>query len=141
MNKHRIVALVLAGILTPSGTISALSQTADFVGTVIRFSSASTIGEDNATVRDLLSRLPLNVVLEEYAGREKIGYFDPKLDVEDSDPEDGDLIFFIPWGNIGFYYNEADLHYSDLKIHLGTYEADRDQLAKLEGEVTAQVIP
>ena len=145
----RLIALGFAGLMAAFSVIPALSQTSDqVVGTVIRFTSASTsvdvtIGEDNPTVRDLLSRLPLTMVLEEYAGREKIGYFDPGLDVAGSpgsDPEDGDLIYFVPWGNIGFYYNASGINYSDLTIHLGAYGAGRDQLDQLEGEVTVDVV-
>jgi hypothetical protein len=146
---HRLAALVLAGLLTTFNAIPALSQTADeVVGTVVRFTSASTsvdvtIGEDNPTVRDLLSRVPLTIELEEYAGREKISYFDPKLEVQGSpgsDPKDGDLIYFVPWGNLGFYYNASGIDYSDLTIHIGTYDADLDQLEQLEGEVTVEVV-
>ena len=51
---------------------------------MVRFTAGSTsvdvtIGEDNPTVRDFLSLLPLTMKLQEYAGREKIGYFSRKL--------------------------------------------------------------
>jgi hypothetical protein len=57
-----------------------------------------------------------------------------------SDPESGDLIYFVPWGNLGFYYNAEGIGYSDDTIHLGTYDASLDQLKRLEGEVTVEVI-
>ena len=126
-----------------------IAQTVDnVVGTVVRFSNEShqvdvTIGEDNPTVRDLLSRLPLTMQFEEYAGREKIGYFDPKLETEGSpgsDPEDGDLIYFVPWGNFGFYYDASGIGYSDETIHLGTYVATPEELQRLEGTVTIDVL-
>ena len=111
------------------------------VGTIVRFAAGETavdvtIGEDNPTVRDLLSRLPVTMKLEEYAGREKIGYVTPKLATEGSpgsDPEDGDLIYFVPWGNIGFYYDTSGVGYSDQTIHIGTYKASRSELEKLQG--------
>ena len=54
--------------------------------------------------------------------------------------EDGDLIYYIPWGNIGFYYNAAGIGYSDQTIHLGTYNASRGQLDQLDGRaVTIEV--
>ena len=85
------------------------------VGTVVRFSARSTsvdvtIGEDNPAVRDFLSRLPLTLTLEDLVGREKIAYLSPELahaGSPGSDPEDGDLIYYVAWGNIGFYYNAA----------------------------------
>ena len=54
--------------------------------------------------------------------------------LEGSDPEDGDLIYFVPWGNLGFYYNTEGVGYSDEVIRLGTYEASLDELAQLEGD-------
>jgi hypothetical protein len=118
------------------------------VGTVVRFTAGTalvdvTIGEDNPTVRDFLSLLPLTMKLEEFAGREKIGYFSRKLTVKGSsgsDPEDGDLIYFVPWGNLGFYYNASGIGYSDQTIHIGKYRATPAELARLEGQtVTVQI--
>jgi hypothetical protein len=119
------------------------------IGTVVRFTSDRTsvdvtIGEDNPTVRDFLSRLPLEMTLEEFNGREKIAYFDPELTTEGStgsDPENGDLIYFAPWGNLGFYYDTDGIGYSDATIHIGTYDATADQLSLLEGgPVTIEVV-
>jgi hypothetical protein len=88
--------------------------------------------------------LPLTLTLEEFAGREKIAYLPRDLEhagSPGSDPEDGDLIYYIPWGNLGFYYNTAGIGYSDQMIHLGTYEATQEQLEGLEGQsVTAEII-
>ena len=128
---------------TPDGDVEQV------VGTVVRFSAGSTsvevtIGEDNPAVRDFLSMLPLTLTLEEFNGREKIAYLPRELahaGSPGSDPEDGDLIYYIPWGNIGFYYNTAGIGYSNQTIHLGTYNASLDQLAQLEGQdVTVEVV-
>lgn len=119
------------------------------VGTVVRFTSDRTtvdvtIGEDNPTVRDFLSLLPVDVAVEEFSGREKIATFDRPLRTEGSpgsDPEDGDLIYYVPWGNIGFYYNADGIDYSDATIHIGTYTATAEQLALLEGDpVTIEIV-
>ena len=140
--------------IAPSTPPAALSGTPDgdveqVVGTVVRFSAGSTsvevaIGEDNPAVRDFLSMLPLTLTLEEFNGREKIAYLPRKLahaGSPGSDPEDGDLIYYVPWGNLGFYYNTAGIDYSDQTIHLGTYDASLDQLAQLEGrDVTVEVV-
>lgn len=136
----------------PSPTIAPLtppasSETPDggvdqIVGTVVRFTAGSTsvevtIDQDNPAVRDFLSMLPLSLTLEEFAGREKIAYLPRELahaGSPGSNPEDGDLIYYIPWGNIGFYYNTAGIGYSDQTIHLGTYDASLDQLEQLESQ-------
>ena len=112
------------------------------VGTTVRFSSSTTsvdvtIAEDNPAVRDFLSMLPLTITLEEFAGREKISYLPRELrhrGSPGSDPENGDLIYFVPWGNLGFYYNTEGIGYSDQTIHLGTYEASLEQLELLQGD-------
>ena len=117
-------------------------------GTIVRFSSSTTavdvtIGEDNPAVRDFLSMLPLTITVEEFAGREKISYLPRELrhhGSPGSDPENGDLIYFVPWGNLGFYYNTDGIGYSDDTIHLGTYDAPFDQLEQLEGDVTVDVV-
>lgn len=121
---------------------SGTGGTDQVVGTVVRFTAGSTsvevrIDQDNPAVRDFLSMLPLTLTLEEFAGREKIAYLPRELAHAGSpgfDPEDGDLIYYIPWGNIGFYYNTAGIGYSDQTIHLGTYDASLDQLEQLEGQ-------
>jgi hypothetical protein len=119
------------------------------VGTVVRFTSTNasvdvTIGEDNPATRDFLSMLPLTIGVEEYAGREKISYLPRELNhagSPGSDPEDGDLIYFTPWGNLGFYYDTSGIDYSDQTLHIGTYNAPLDQLTLLEGDnVTVQVV-
>jgi hypothetical protein len=119
------------------------------VGTVVRFTSANTsvdvtIGEDSPATRDFLSMLPLTISLEEFAGREKISYLPRELNHEGSpgsDPEDGDLIYFTPWGNLGFYSNTSGVGYSDQTLHIGTNNASLEQLTQLEGDdVTAQIV-
>jgi hypothetical protein len=143
-------ASILAATFIAASVALAHAQSADeIVGTVVRFTSGSasvdvTIGEDNPTVRDMLSLLPATITLEELNGREKIGYFSRKLTTEGSpgsDPEDGDLIYFVPWGNIGFYYNAAGIDYSDQTIHIGTCEATLEQLEQLaSAPVTVEIV-
>ena len=129
-------------------TTNADNDARRIAGTTVRFSSNTTsvdvtIGEDNPAVRDFLSMLPLTLTVEEFAGREKISYLPRELrhrGSPGSDPESGDLIYFVPWGNLGFYYNAEGIGYSDDTIHLGTYDASLDQLERLEGEVTVEVV-
>lgn len=119
------------------------------VGTVVRFRSDTTsvdvtIGQDTPATRDLLSMLPLTITLEEFAGREKIGRLPRHLahhGSPGSDPADGDLIYFVPWGNLGFYYDASGVGYSDQTLHIGTYHASRDQLESLAGgDVTVEAV-
>jgi hypothetical protein len=101
------------------------------------------IGQDNPAVRDFLSMLPLTITVREFGGRENISYLPRRLrhnGSPGSDPKNGDLIYFVPWGNLGFYYNAEGIGYSDATIHLGTYDASLAQLERLEGKVTVKVI-
>ena len=137
---------------TPAPSSSSASGEAEqdnVEGTLVRFASGDsvvdiTITADNPTTRDFLSRLPLTLSLEEFAGREKVSYLSPKLETAGSpgsDPENGDLIYFVPWGNLGFYYSTDGIGYSDQTIALGTYDASLEQLSQLEGtDVIAEVI-
>ena len=139
-------------VTAPTDAPSAEATTApsddDVVGTVVRFSSDRTsvdvtISADSPAVRDFLSRLPLDVTFEEFAGREKITYLEPDLNWQGSpgfDPSDGDLIYYTPWGNLGFYYNADGIHYSDATLEIGTYDASAEQLALLEGSVRIEVV-
>ncbi|WP_143175348.1 cyclophilin-like fold protein [Cryptosporangium aurantiacum] len=98
---------------------------------------------DNPTSRDLLSKLPLTLTFEEFGGREKISYLPERLTTEGSPgsaPRNGTLIYYKPWGNLGFYYN-ATGGVDDNLITLGTVEAGMDRLDRLEqGQVTVEAI-
>ncbi|KQX15234.1 MULTISPECIES: cyclophilin-like fold protein [unclassified Ensifer] len=151
--NRQIVALLLAVFFVALPTMS-FAQTKDLsspsvIGTVVRFTGGATtldvtVGEDSPAVRDFLSMLPLTLELEEFAGREKISYLPRKLKHSGSpgsDPEDGDLIYFVPWGNLGFYYNTAGIDYSDQTLHIGTYKASLGTLNKLTGQpVTVEIL-
>lgn len=132
-----------------SPTASADSTERSVVGTLVRFAAGSDsvnvrIGVDSPATRDFLSMLPLTLTLEEFNGREKIADLPRELDhtgSPGSDPEDGDLIYFVPWGNIGFYYNTDGIGYSDQTLHLGTYDATEEELTHFEGrETTVEIV-
>lgn len=135
---------------TPTPTAAPDQGASDqIVGTVVRFTSERTsidvtIGDDSPGVRDFLSMLPLELTVEEFADAEKIAYLPRELNYEGSpgsDPEDGDLIYYTSWGNLGFYYDATGIGYSDATLHLGTYSATEEQLSLLEGSpVTITIV-
>ncbi|MFF5229921.1 cyclophilin-like fold protein [Dactylosporangium sp. NPDC000521] len=118
-------------------------------GTVVRFTTGAAsvdvvIGRDTATVRDFLSLLPLELNLEEFAGKEKIAYLPRKLDTAGTpgvDPNAGDLVYYAPWGNLAFFYDADGVGYSDDTVHLGTFQATKQHLDQLaSGRVTISVV-
>ena len=76
---------------------------------------------DNPTTRDFISLLPLELILEDYAGTEKISYLSKKLSTENTpsgyDPSVGDITYYGPWGNLAIFYN--DFGYAKGLIKLG----------------------
>jgi hypothetical protein len=142
-SDHRAPAATTAPALVPPTSADSVD------GIIVRFSSPNieldvTVAGDTPTIRDFLSVLPLKIRFEEFNGREKISYLPRPLDTSASaghDPEDGDLIYYVPWGNLGFYYNADGIGHDDNVIHIGTYNATPAELAGLEtGDVTVAVI-
>jgi hypothetical protein len=125
----------------PAEASGAAPSPATAEGAVVRFSTRETsvdvtIAADNAATRDFLSLLPLTLEFSDFAGREKVADLPRGLDragVPGSDPEDGDLISYIPWSNLGFYYDASGIGFDDQVIHLGTTSATLDRLEALEG--------
>lgn len=62
---------------------------------------------DNAAAQDFVSRLPLEVTLNDYNNTEKIFYPLPKLSIEGVKrgcaPAPGDITIYVPWGNVAIF--------------------------------------
>ena len=98
--------------------------------------------EDNVTARDFLSRLPLEVTLNDYAGAEKIFYPNPAL-ATDGAPRGnassrGDIDLYVPWGNIAFFYG-GDGGYSNSMIHLGRIDGDGVEALDVSGNISMRI--
>ena len=102
---------------------------------------------DNPTSRDFVSMLPLTLDFRDFNAMEKIGDLPRRLTTQGSTgsaPANGDLIYFVPWGNLGFFYNadRRDASYEDRVIPIGTVESGYDRLNDLQtGPVLAELIP
>jgi hypothetical protein len=99
---------------------------------------------DNPTSRDLLSKLPLTLTFEEFAGREKISYLPKRLTTDGPTghaARNGDLIYYVPWGNLGLFYNAAGGGPDDDVIAIGTVESGMEHIDRLEqGSVIVETI-
>ncbi|GAA3778281.1 hypothetical protein GCM10022225_77750 [Plantactinospora mayteni] len=88
--------------------------------------------------------LPLTLEFEDFAGKEKISHLPRKLATDGSTgsaPANGDLIYYVPWGNLGFFYN-SDETYSDQVIMIGTIETGHERLNDLAtGPVSVELVP
>jgi hypothetical protein len=98
---------------------------------------------DNPTSRDFASKLPLTLTFEDFAGKEKISYLPERLTTDGSAgsaPNEGDLIYYKPWGNVAFFYTDGSGH-DDNVIPIGTVESGTEHLTQVDqSQVTAAVI-
>jgi hypothetical protein len=111
------------------------------VGTVVHFTGRDVlvevvIEEDNPTTRSFLAMLPMTLEFSDYGGKEKVatptGDWD-FADAEGLDPEVGDLFSYMPWGNLGFFYNAEGNTFDDSLTKIGETE-DIDQIELLDGQ-------
>src|SRR5688572_22055131 len=118
-----------------------LSTDRDMGQTRVRF----TVGDaeivvriaDNPTSRDFVSMLPLTLDFRDFNAMEKLGDLPRRLTTQGSTgsaPANGDLIYFVPWGNLGFFYNaeRRDVTFDDRVIPIGTIETGYERLNDLE---------
>ena len=102
---------------------------------------------DNPTSRDFVSMLPLALEFRDFNAMEKISDLPRRLSIQGAPgraPAAGGLIYFVPWGNLGFFYNAArrDVTFDDRVVPIGTVEAGYEFLDDLEtGPVQVERIP
>ena len=95
---------------------------------------------DNPAADALYEMLPLELTFEDFNGTEKIAYLPDELPADGSpdscDPDVGSLCYYIPWGNLCFFYQ--DFRVSSSLIPLGTVESGVEFLEQLDlvSEVT-----
>ena len=89
---------------------------------------------DNPAADALYEMLPLELTFEDFNGTEKIAYPPDSLPVDGSpdscDPEVGSLCYYIPWGNLCFFYQ--DFRASSSLIPLGSVETGAEFLTQLD---------
>ena len=101
---------------------------------------------DSPTSRDFVSMLPLTLQFRDFNAMEKIGDLPRRPTTEGSTgraPADGDLIYFVPWGNLGFFYDAGrrDPSFDDRVIPIGTVLTGRERLNTLEtGPVRVELV-
>lgn len=97
--------------------------------------------EDNAAVRDFLSRLPLEVTLNDYNNiTEKIFYPSPALTTtgvtRGCAPTPGDITIYVPWGNVAIFCKNWS-QTNDL-IRIGHIDGDGISALNVAGDVAVK---
>lgn len=98
--------------------------------------------EDNAAARDLLSRLPLEVTLNDYNDTtEKIFYPSPALTTEGvprgCSPAPGDMTIYAPWGNVAIFCKSWP--YSDDLIRIGRIDGNGIEVLSAAGDISVKI--
>lgn len=98
--------------------------------------------EDNAAARDFLSRLPLEITLNDYNNTtEKIFYPDPALTTEGVTrgcaPTPGDIIIYAPWGNVAIFCKSWS-HSNDL-IKIGRIDGNGIEALSIAGDIPVKI--
>lgn len=96
---------------------------------------------DQAITRDLVTMLPLQLKVSDFASAEKIAYLPRKLSTQGApagtDARAGDLTYYAPWGNLAFFYRKGG--YASGLVHLGQVEGSVEGLSKQgDGVVTIE---
>ena len=97
---------------------------------------------DNSASRDLVSRLPLEITLEDFNNTtEKIFYPKPALNLKKTNngtaPVPGDITIYEPWQNVATFCKSFS--YSDDLIKIGHIDVDRIELFKKKGKVKVTI--
>ena len=98
--------------------------------------------EDNAAGRDFLSRLPLEVTLNDYNNTtEKIFYTTPALTTEGVTrgcaPTPGDITIYAPWGNVAIFCKNWS-HSNDL-IRIGRIDGNGIEALTADGDIRVKI--
>lgn len=98
--------------------------------------------EDNAAAKDLLSRLPLEITLEDFNNTtEKIFYPDPALNTtgvkSGCAPVPGDITIYAPWKNVAIFCKNWS-HSNDL-IKIGHIDGNGIEALQQAGDIKVKL--
>lgn len=98
--------------------------------------------DDNAAGRDFLSRLPLEVTLNDYNNTtEKIFYPDPELTLEGVNrgcaPTPGDITIYAPWGNVAIFCKSWS--YSSSLVKIGHIDGNGIEALSIGGDIRVKI--
>ncbi|ENN5833749.1 TPA: hypothetical protein R1737_000030 [Campylobacter lari] len=85
--------------------------------------------ENNQASREFYAQLPLELKFSDFANKEKIAHLPTPLNTKGNilyKPQIGDLFYYVPWGNIGIFY-ESQIPNNHL-VFLGRIQDDLDSI-------------
>lgn len=152
MRRQITLMLFALFLLAPSGCAGSESPNASPVreGASPRTLRATVDGgeivvelADHAAAEALYDLLPLELTFADYNHTEKIAYLEEALPTEGApdrcDPKEGDLCYYIPWGNLCFFYR--DFRHSESLVPLGTVVSGVEWLAQLDAQSVVTLEP
>lgn len=96
--------------------------------------------DDTTAGRDFAAMLPLDLVLTDYHGIEKIADLPRELDTTDAPasyaPEAGDITVYAPWGNLAIFYKPFQA--SRGLVRLGAFDGSMDALVR-DGDIPVRI--
>lgn len=104
--------------------------------------SVSASLDDNAAAHDLLSRLPLEVTLEDFNNTtEKIFYPEPGLNLDGVPrgcaPMPGDITIYVPWNNVAVFCKEWP--FSKDLVKIGHIDGDGIRILSTGGNIRVRL--
>lgn len=149
MKSFQRWCMVMGGVLLAGCGQSESSASAGTEGVRLRV----TVGEeqaivqlyDHAAAKALVEQLPLTLTLEDFNRTEKIATLPKRLEAGDAPtsctPVRGTFAYYIPWGNICFFYRA--FRASENLIPLGMVEGDAIRLFEQSKpfSITLEVLP
>nr|WP_235688430.1 cyclophilin-like fold protein [Campylobacter coli] len=96
--------------------------------------------EQNEASRQFYNTLPLELEFSDFIGKEKIAHLPKVLNAKGSSaykPQIGDLFYYVPWGNIGIFYELQNAN-EDL-VFLGKVQGNLEFLKMQKGDFRVKI--
>lgn len=132
-----LIGYLLLNDISPSYSIQPLLSDKEMkIKLTFNNHQAIAILVETPTTQNLLKQLPITITFDNYADTEKIAYLPNKLSItspKGHSPKTGDIAYYIPWGNLAFYYKDGTAS-NDL-IYIGKIISGLEALASQDTNV------
>lgn len=97
--------------------------------------------EDNEASKQFYNTLPMELDFSDFMKKEKIAHLPKVLNAKGSSeykPEIGDLFYYVPWGNIGIFYELQNA--SDDLVFLGKVQGNLETLKAQKSDFKMKIV-